>query len=352
LDPLIFELGSYAIKAGALSHENPPLILRSIYSGSKDYPQFGTSTEIRENLPVISYGSNVNWDVATSFFQLVFQQMGVDPKDHPLLISIHPQRSRESLKKIAEEMFEKHQIPGLYYALKPQMSLYGCGLTTGMSVVMGHDVTSWMPIYDGYCINTAIGSTWLSGRMITQRLKTLITRNNDQITDDSQVDPIKEKCYISENYEAQIQLQQTKPQQFTVPNYYGPDVKLNTELFSAPEILFKPQLEGIDLIGLHYIVNDSILTCPMDLRKELQSNIILSGGTAKLTGLGNRLKYELQDLDEELFSACKIQQEPDSVWKGCRVLAAREKFHSNLLSKDTYDESGYPEFQKLPFPLL
>jgi len=283
-----------------------------------------------------------------NFFEHAYEKLGVNPIDHPLIIAVHPQRSRDSLKKLAQLLFETHHVPGLYYALKPHMNLLGAGFLTGMSVVIGHNITSWLPIYDGYCINPGVGSNWLAGEQITKRLKNLVEHKYSGVTEDRQVEHIKEKCYIAENYEAQIQLQTAERHSFSIPNYYGGDIQLSTELFSAPEILFKPQLEGIDQLGLHYLINDSIISCPMDIRKELQQNIVLGGGTAQLSHLPERLKEELQEVDPEMFETCKVTYE-DKTWDGCKLLAGRDRFLTDVLTKELFDESG---FNSLPFPLI
>ena len=46
----------------------------------------------------------------------------------------------------------------------------------------------------------------------------------------------------------------------------------------APEILFNPALAGLEFPGLHEFVNSSIKRLDLDLRKNLYTNIVLSGG--------------------------------------------------------------------------
>jgi len=118
---------------------------------------------------------------------------------------------------------------------------------------------------------------------------------------------------------------------------------LNTELFRAPEILFKPQLQGLDIPGLHYLIYDSIISCPLDVRKDILSSIALGGGTSYITGLKPRLTEELSDLDSLLFDKkCKVQvtsnTEEPSVWIGACVFSSLSTFNSTVISKEQYDE--------------
>lgn len=44
------------------------------------------------------------------------------------------------------------------------------------------------------------------------------------------------------------------------------------------EALFNPQLVGHEALGAPRLLHESIMGCDMDLRKELYSNVLLSGG--------------------------------------------------------------------------
>lgn len=49
----------------------------------------------------------------------------------------------------------------------------------------------------------------------------------------------------------------------------GSDIKLKQELQDAPEILFKPELVGLEYPGVHEILYNTIMKCDVDLRKTL-----------------------------------------------------------------------------------
>ena len=59
----------------------------------------------------------------------------------------------------------------------------------------------------------------------------------------------------------------------------GHKIRLGPERFRAPEILFDPELIGLEYPGLPQILVDAINRTDMDLRKNLFANIVLSGGT-------------------------------------------------------------------------
>jgi actin-related protein len=75
----------------------------------------------------------------------------------------------------------------------------------------------------------------------------------------------------------------------------GQTVTVNGPRFMAPEALFNPGLikEGDETPGMHTMTFGSIQECDLDIRKDLYSNVILSGGTTLYAGLPDRLEKEL-----------------------------------------------------------
>jgi len=49
----------------------------------------------------------------------------------------------------------------------------------------------------------------------------------------------------------------------------GSEVKLKNEVMDAPEILFRPELVGLEYPGVHEILYNTIMKCDVDLRKTL-----------------------------------------------------------------------------------
>jgi actin-related protein 2 len=87
-----------------------------------------------------------------------------------------------------------------------------------------------------------------------------------------------------------------------VESYILPDgrtIKLSGERFEAPEVLFRPSLLGLEVSGVAEQVFKVINSAPMDDRKKLYKQIVLSGGTTMYPGFGTRLERELELLYEE-----------------------------------------------------
>jgi centractin len=54
--------------------------------------------------------------------------------------------------------------------------------------------------------------------------------------------------------------------------------------YRAPEILFQPDLLGLEYPGVHQCVYRSIMRADLDLRKTLYSQIVLAGGSTMFRG--------------------------------------------------------------------
>jgi centractin len=112
--------------------------------------------------------------------------------------------------------------------------------------------------------------------------------------------------------------------------------QLGPERFRAPEILFDPEIIGLEYPGVHQIVIDAIGRTDMDLRKSLYSNIVLSGGSTLTRGFGDRLLSEMQRLAVKDMRI-KIFAPPErkySTWIGGSILAQLSTFRKVSLREE------------------
>lgn len=104
--------------------------------------------------------------------------------------------------------------------------------------------------------------------------------------------------------------------------------QVGVERFRAPEILFRPELIGLEYPGVHQIVVDAINRTDMDLRKALFGSIVLSGGSTLTKGFGDRLLHEVQRLAVKDMRI-KIFAPPErkyTTWIGGSILAGLSTF--------------------------
>lgn len=119
-------------------------------------------------------------------------------------------------------------------------------------------------------------------------------------------------------------------------------MQLGPERFRAAEILFNPEIIGLEDAGVHQVVVDSINRVDMDLRKSLYSNIVLSGGTTLCTGAsilgrayfvfligagyGDRLLNEVKRMKDGKIKIYAPPERKYSTWIGGSILAGLNTF--------------------------
>ena len=84
------------------------------------------------------------------------------------------------------------------------------------------------------------------------------------------------------------------------------------------------------------------MNCDMNIRKDLYSNIILSGGSTMFPGFVNRMQKEMNHYAPSSMKA-KIIAPPDrnnSVWMGGSIFASLPSFKQKWITKKEYDEYG------------
>jgi actin, other eukaryote len=153
---------------------------------------------------------------------------------------------------------------------------------------------------------------------------------------------IKEKnCYVALDYNQEKTMSSTNldiEKRYQLPD--GSTVTINNERFMAPEILFDPSLYGMDCQGASKIVHQAVMSCKKDIQEELCSNILLSGGTTMLNGIGERLS---KDLREMRVCNARVVAPPErkfSAWIGGSILSSLGNFQQEWITKDEYEEFG------------
>ena len=75
---------------------------------------------------------------------------------------------------------------------------------------------------------------------------------------------------------------------------------IGEERFLAGEILFQPNLINDALksrtVPLPDLVDSSIQMCPIDVRRDLYSNVVLSGGSTMFPDFGRRLQRDIKHI--------------------------------------------------------
>ena len=102
------------------------------------------------------------------------------------------------------------------------------------------------------------------------------------------VPDVNEKlCYIVLDFDTEMKEaseRSDKEKTYELPD--GNIITVGSERFRCPEVLFQPSFVGKEASGIHDTTFQSIMKCDVDIRKDLYSNVVLSGGTTMFAGIG------------------------------------------------------------------
>ena len=276
-----------------------------------------------------------------------FNELRTAPDEHPVLLTEAPLNPKQNREKMTQIMFETFEVPALYVAVQAVLSLYSSGRTTGMVFDSGDGVTHVVPIYEGYALPHAIHRIDIAGRDITNHLVTLLRERGYSLTNSAEreiVRDVKEKlCYVAIDFNEEMNKFKTSPdieKSYELPD--GSFLTVGNERFRAPEALFQPSLLGLDIDGADETTYKSIMKCDLDIRRDLYSNIVLSGGTTMYPGIGERMTKELVSRAPPSIKV-KVVAPPErkfSVWIGGSILSSLSSFQQMWVSKAEYEEAG------------
>jgi centractin len=358
--PVVLDNGSGILKAGYAGDEKPKCVFPSIVgrpkhqrvmAGSLEGDLFiGSQAQEHRGMLLISYpmehGLVVNWEDMEQVWSSVFKDhLKTSVEEHPVLVTEPPMNPRRSREKLAEIFFETFNVPALFISTQAVLSLYASGKTTGVVLDSGDGVTHCVPVYEGFALPHAIRRADLAGRDVTRHLQLLLRKAGTSFTTSAEmqiVQQIKEECCYVAFDPAKEEDDPPVPKTYRLPD--GSSIQIGPESFRAPEILFRPERVGHEFGGLHDMVVESINMSDMDLRRTLYQNILLSGGTTMMEGLGKRLLNEVKNKCAVKDMKIKILAPPErkfSTWIGGSILASLGTFRRMSITAEEYkDDSG------------
>jgi actin-related protein len=188
----------------------------------------------------------MNWDDMEKIWKQTFEvDLKVSPDEHPVLLTEPPLSPKVNREMMTQIMFETFNVPAVYVAIQPVLSLYSAGRTTGIVCDSGYGFTCSSPIFEGFSIPHAVAKIQIAGRELTHFLLKLFsgTSINHILSGKLEiVRDIKEKlCFVAYDYEEALNKSYNSKEfekKYELPD--GEVITIGNERFKCCEYLFKP----------------------------------------------------------------------------------------------------------------
>lgn len=312
----------------------------------------------------------------------IFKYLKCEPEEHYFLLTEPPLNTPENREYTAEVMFETFNVPGLYIAVQAILALAASWTSkeiktearslTGTVIDSGDGVTHVIPVAEGYVIGSCIRHIPLAGRDITSFIQGMLRDRKEPIPPEDYflvAKTIKERfCYTCPDIVKEFGKYDKTPEKY-FKKFSGVSSRskkewtadIGYERFLGPEIFFKPEIFNPQFSQpLPEVVDRSILACPIDTRRGLYNNIVLSGGSTMFKNFGKRLERDIEWRVKERMKANakqhkKLEGGPSrgidvnvishpmqryAVWFGGSMLSSTPEFLRVCHTKAQYDEEG------------
>eukprot|EP00755_Sulcionema_specki_P007640 Sspe_Gene.38789::Locus_18709_Transcript_1_1_Confidence_1.000_Length_1278::g.38789::m.38789/K18584/ACTR3, ARP3; actin-related protein 3 len=332
----------------------------------------------------IQHGIIENWDQMEKIWQhSIYKYLRCEPSEHAFLLTEPPLNPPENRELMAEVMFETFGVAALNIAVQAVLALWASrvskkakeakvdGSMTGTVIDSGDGVTHIIPVYEGCVIHSGIKHLPFAGKDITRFYFNFIKERekiDPEVNFMEEAQKIKEQHgYVSQNICSEFQKFDSDPAKHlrkwsgTVPKSKATwEIDIGPERFLGPELFFHPELYQLGhTTPLPELIDETIMGCPVDCRRGLYKDIVLSGGSTTFKNFGRRLERDIKamvDARMELEyqrrrdkSVPKTEIEVNvithksqdiAVWLGGSFFTENETFPSLCKTKAMYDEHG------------
>uniref|UniRef100_A0AC34FGS9 Actin-related protein n=1 Tax=Panagrolaimus sp. ES5 TaxID=591445 RepID=A0AC34FGS9_9BILA len=321
--PVVIEIGSRWTKYG-IGGEYVP---RKIVSSFIKNPTSGKIVHVLDH----SLPHEELYKVLNVFFKKIIVKDLLNPAQERRVVFVENLFTPSKIRRlIAEVLFEEHtyKIPSLIYVPAPLMNLFPFGTKSSLVIDIGYHSTTVFPVYEFVVIFNAYEENGAGGGTMTARISEyLLTKGKIRDHDGSLRDFNEEEKQefgrrkVAEDINSRFFMvtrmerakiiheieDKTEPE---TPLQFAPDIEIpfGTRKIVIPGYLreaaaecFFEKEETHGSAPIQDLVMRSLLKAPIDSRRLLLNNILVTGSAAGLPGMLGRIKVELKELLKNQF---------------------------------------------------
>lgn len=350
LKSIVIDIGSGFTKIGFNDLDLTSKVIPTVYSVGKDgkkiYGYDAISHRKEACLLKLANREYVeDWDNIAAYWADCYRtECKTEPSSQPTYVGIHNSLKKGYKEKLVQVFLEELKSPGFYVSPNSLLSLYGSGKLVGVVVDVGEGSTTVSASHEGLLNEHQECSINLAGQDVNEVIKKAL---NHKIEDEEFIRNIKHnKCkieadlYLKRNPDVNKMMEQEKDHSYTLPD--GSSVTINSDIVTAPTILFNPSQIGKRYLGIHELVYECIMKADYESRRELYSNIVLAGGCFHTPGLATALSNQVNAMIPTVFRARFDETEnyQSLTCMGGAIVSSMTTFQSNWITKQMLDEHG------------
>ena len=349
---------------------------KRVVSGSGDLNFKRDGMDIK---PLFSEGKTVmDFDVLEELLEkLVGKHLQLNAQDTPLIFTENSIHQKELRLKLTEHLFEKFRLPAIFFCKDSVLASFACGRSTALVLDIGNEQTLASPVHDGYTLQKCVLKHDLGGQTISNMLSEWISKDLGQevhprysfkrkfktvegvdqcettpvecaaVTESYRayclrqiVNDLKESiCYVAEDAVDNNQVN-VRTKDFELPD--GKQCTIGGQRAQFPEVLFGRNSGVEGFTGIHTMVTEAISRTDIDIRRDLFSGIVLTGGSAGFKNIVERLQKQIPEIAPQNVKV-KVIHSADikhAAWMGGSILSSLGSFQQMWMSRQEYQEHG------------
>ncbi|KAG1170317.1 hypothetical protein G6F70_007786 [Rhizopus microsporus] len=284
-----------------------------------------------------------NWkDLEDCLHTILFKEIGIKKSRNecPVLLSVPVQWTKLEHERITQIFFENFNVPGIYIAPQPLLTLFGCGAVSGIVVDIGSQITDinivvdsnvqlqsnfMIPIggnhFDAYFLELLKKDTHLVEQFNQHQLELDLdfakyvrelpgicnVAFGHDLEDDKFTTQLSNAMEEMPTAATEELLDEDNPKSKgdedgvgDIPEtvdieYKGHTFTIGPYRHQVIDPLFSPELIQVQCLSLPEAMRLAVMNCePPEIRPKLWESIAIAGGCCLTTGLSRRLKVEVQ----------------------------------------------------------